>query len=61
MLHKPEFDCSKLGDFYDCGCEDRDDETEDSSSKAGNPNESAEPANTAAKDENLVVEISKEP
>ena len=21
-LHKPEFDCSKVGDFYDCGCAD---------------------------------------
>lgn len=20
MLDKPEFDCSNLGDFYDCGC-----------------------------------------
>ena len=19
-LHKPEFDCTKIGDFYDCGC-----------------------------------------
>jgi FAD-linked sulfhydryl oxidase len=21
-LHKEEFDCSKIGDFYDCGCAD---------------------------------------
>lgn len=25
MLKKPVFDCSKLGDFYDCGCEEDDD------------------------------------
>ena len=23
-LHKPLFDCSKIGDFYDCGCGDED-------------------------------------
>ncbi|KAA8642079.1 hypothetical protein EYZ11_005624 [Aspergillus tanneri] len=22
MLEKPEFDCNKIGDFYDCGCAD---------------------------------------
>lgn len=22
MLQKPEFDCNKIGDFYDCGCAD---------------------------------------
>ncbi|KAI9042301.1 flavin-linked sulfhydryl oxidase ERV2 [Aspergillus affinis] len=22
MLKKPEFDCNKIGDFYDCGCAD---------------------------------------
>ncbi|KAF9883988.1 hypothetical protein FE257_002429 [Aspergillus nanangensis] len=27
MLEKPEFDCNKIGDFYDCGCAD--DETTD--------------------------------
>ena len=21
MLHKEIFDCSKIGDFYDCGCD----------------------------------------
>ena len=27
MLEKPAFDCTKIGDFYDCGCtEDEEDE-----------------------------------
>lgn len=25
MLDKPEFDCSNLGDFYDCGCSEDED------------------------------------
>jgi len=24
-LKKPAFDCSKIGDFYDCGCGDEED------------------------------------
>ncbi|KAJ2906106.1 hypothetical protein MKZ38_003143 [Zalerion maritima] len=29
-IHKPEFDCNTIGDFYDCGCgdEDKDQKTE---------------------------------
>ncbi|KAJ5092028.1 hypothetical protein NUU61_006898 [Penicillium alfredii] len=31
MLDKPEFDCANLGDFYDCGCADK----EEGDSKSG--------------------------
>jgi hypothetical protein len=36
-LKKPEFDCSKIGDFYDCGCADED--KKDEKSKAGDKQE----------------------
>lgn len=26
MLEKPAFDCNKLGDFYDCGCGDEEEQ-----------------------------------
>lgn len=26
MLEKPEFDCNKIGDFYDCGCSGEDED-----------------------------------
>lgn len=26
MLEKPLFDCNKIGDFYDCGCAEDDEE-----------------------------------
>lgn len=36
MLHKDIFDCSKIGDFYDCGCaHDEDDENANGKSKSG--------------------------
>lgn len=41
-LKKEEFDCSKIGDFYDCGCGEED-------SKAGK-NEDQEPETTTAAD-----------
>src|SRR6187551_116423 len=28
-LHKDIFDCSKIGDFYDCGCADEDKDEKD--------------------------------
>lgn len=60
MLHKPQFDCNKIGDFYDCGCEgEPDGETEDSDLKDGN--KSTGYVNKVAKDENFPVEIAKEP
>ncbi|OCK80425.1 hypothetical protein K432DRAFT_297698 [Lepidopterella palustris CBS 459.81] len=37
-LHKPEFDCSKIGDAYDCGCAD----DEENKAKSGNPPEKPE-------------------
>ncbi|KAL2858757.1 FAD dependent sulfhydryl oxidase Erv2 [Aspergillus pseudodeflectus] len=58
MLHKPEFDCNKLGDFYDCGCGDEQKEGE---------NETAEIGEKTAREDNgnsdtiSPVEISREP
>jgi hypothetical protein len=58
MLHKPEFDCNKLGDFYDCGCGDEQKEGE---------NETAEIGEKTAREDNGTsdtispVEISREP
>ena len=33
-LNKELFDCAKIGDFYDCGCADDDDEAGDGTTKA---------------------------
>uniref|UniRef100_A0A8H7K9S6 Sulfhydryl oxidase n=1 Tax=Bionectria ochroleuca TaxID=29856 RepID=A0A8H7K9S6_BIOOC len=33
-LKKPEFDCNKIGDFYDCGCGDEDKNKEKGADKA---------------------------
>ena len=30
MLEKPLFDCSKLGEFYDCGCAEEQEVEQDS-------------------------------
>ena len=38
-LHKDEFDCSKIGDFYDCGCAE--DEAE-GKGKSGSPSDKPE-------------------
>ncbi|RYP70048.1 hypothetical protein DL771_005739 [Monosporascus sp. 5C6A] len=34
-LEKPLFDCTKIGDFYDCGCGDEDGKKTESTDKAG--------------------------
>jgi hypothetical protein len=59
MLEKPEFDCTKLGDFYDCGCADDEDESGGNDSDSGNkatPRESSDGGDTISP-----VEISREP
>ncbi|KAL2372876.1 hypothetical protein RJ035_004050 [Blastomyces gilchristii] len=35
MLHKDIFDCSKIGDFYDCGCAHDDDKSDGGGEKGG--------------------------
>lgn len=58
MLEKPIFDCTNLGDFYDCGCED--DEKNGSTSKS----KAEKKIDTAAyelEESNPSVEITKEP
>lgn len=65
MLEKPEFDCTNLGAFYDCGCAE--DESEEK--KEGEDNESKEGHSATSRDgkqdsvdlqDHLAVEISKE-
>jgi hypothetical protein len=34
-LDKPQFDCTKIGDFYDCGCGDDKKEKADPDAKGG--------------------------
>lgn len=51
MLDKPEFDCTKLGEFYDCGCAD-DEETDGGEDKGAHA--------AASDDHGLSVEISRE-
>lgn len=70
MLDKPQFDCTKIGDFYDCGCAD-DDEVEEKGAKTTGEKSHAEQATTKAKttghdkdvdwDAMNAVAISKEP
>ena len=55
MLEKPLFDCSKLGEFYDCGCAEDEQDAERGGSSKG------EHGDDVRKDGNLPVEISKEP
>ncbi|KAL2009993.1 hypothetical protein VTN00DRAFT_5800 [Thermoascus crustaceus] len=66
MLHKPMFDCNKIGDFYDCGCADEDNKT--GGKKAGKKSdidEASAKSTESGKDVNWdkmhAVEISKEP
>ncbi|KAL1964498.1 hypothetical protein VTN77DRAFT_6924 [Rasamsonia byssochlamydoides] len=66
MLNKPIFDCNKLGDYYDCGCAEDEDETQ-SSAKSGDEGDKTggvggrKQADAGAKDTSLAVEITKEP
>lgn len=65
MLEKPEFDCSKLGTFYDCGCAEDENEKggeELSESKDGHSAATRADEQGSALDahDNLAVEISKE-
>ena len=55
-LDKPEFDCNKIGDFYDCGCGDeegRGDHDLDSLSKLHKTFKEQEDAEDEVKDEDL--------
>lgn len=65
MLHKPMFDCNKIGDFYDCGCADEDDKTGGKKAGKKNIDEASAKSTESGKDVNWdkmhAVEISKEP
>lgn len=65
MLEKPEFDCNKLGEFYDCGCSgDEEDEGESGESKSKDGHSAATRGDVSASrsdiHDHLAVEISKE-
>ncbi|KAJ5179026.1 hypothetical protein N7492_002236 [Penicillium capsulatum] len=56
MLDKPEFDCTNLGSFYDCGCAEEPGEGKDSdSAKKQDSGKSSSEAH-----DSMAVEISKE-
>ncbi|KAL2861030.1 flavin-linked sulfhydryl oxidase ERV2 [Aspergillus lucknowensis] len=59
MLEKPAFDCNKLGDFYDCGCGDEEDEAGHSGAESGTKSTPHE--NSDDSDAISPVEISREP
>lgn len=65
MLEKPEFDCNNLGEFYDCGCsEDEEDEgaSGEGKNKDGHSATTRGDASASHPDthDHLAVEISKE-
>lgn len=45
-LKKPLFDCSKIGDFYDCGCGDDEEKKIKASTEAGGKREMDERTKT---------------
>lgn len=60
MLHKSVFDCNRIGDFYDCGCADDDDDAKkDLDTKK--ESKSTDHKSDVDDDESPPVEISKEP
>lgn len=65
MLEKPEFDCSKLGDFYDCGCAEDEGAEKNGEDDKGKEGHSAASRGDKKQDspglhDHLAVEISKE-
>jgi FAD-linked sulfhydryl oxidase len=66
MLEKPEFDCTDLGAFYDCGCaEDESEEKEGGEDTMSTEGHSAASRGDGKQDpadlhDHLAVEISKE-
>jgi FAD-linked sulfhydryl oxidase len=65
MLKKPVYDCNNLGDEYDCGCGD-DDENPPSTKKTGSEEDDGQDIGSSSlgegsHDSNLAVEINKEP
>jgi FAD-linked sulfhydryl oxidase len=63
MLNKPTFDCNKLGDFYDCGCADDEEEGNptENSGKGDKVVEGKKQVDAGATDASPTVEITKEP
>lgn len=59
MLEKPEFDCTNLGAFYDCGCAE--DEDEDGKTGASHFATTRTDGKSDPAHDHLAVEISKEP
>lgn len=58
MLDKPEFDCTNLGEFYDCGCSEDDKVGEGKEGSATSRSDSGK--ETTGQHDGPAVEISKE-
>jgi FAD-linked sulfhydryl oxidase len=68
MLKKPTFDCNALGDFYDCGCGDDDNDKSRTGKEEGEKRDresheqkKVDPSTNDGKDAFPLVEITKEP
>lgn len=51
MLDKPAFDCTKIGDFYDCGCAEDEEEEAAQGVKAGEGEKQSERKETKGQSE----------
>jgi hypothetical protein len=60
MLDKPEFDCTNLGAFYDCGCAEDEEGEGEGKGDADHTSTRTDAKHDPAQD-HLAVEISKEP
>lgn len=64
MLDKPEFDCNNLGEFYDCGCSDDEEQGSGGESTNKETHSTATRGDTPSSHndlhDHLAVEISKE-
>lgn len=64
-LKKEEFDCSKIGDFYDCGCAEDEDESRGAGSSNGKSKEpeiekgTRRRGKTAADDGRIDIEVQR--
>lgn len=58
MLDKPEFDCTNLGEFYDCGCGEDDEEGKGKEGTAASRSDAGKVA--TGQHDGPAVEISKE-
>lgn len=60
MLDKPEFDCTNLGEFYDCGCGEDEEEGKVKGQEGTTASRSDAGKVTTGQHDGPAVEISKE-